>query len=196
LTPFSDPRVKRATRIDDENGRMDTNGVTATADSEFGRFLEAARGRAGLSQRRLARASRLSSRRIASLERGDDVPTEAELGALAHGCNVSVFDLLPPGYSLRVLVHDTPDGAREVAGAHALEALLQEYLSMVVEMRSGRPVTAPSLRHEDLVELAASLGDTPESIEARLVALLGADSDDAAAIRSMILPSTAANTTR
>ena len=38
---------------------------------------------------------------------------------------------------------------------------------MVVEMRSGRPVTAPSLRHEDLVELAASLGDTPESIEAR-----------------------------
>ena len=113
-----------------------------------------------------------------------------------NGCNVPVFDLLPPGYSLRVLVHDTPDGAREVAGAHALEALLQEYLSMVVEMRSGRPVTAPSLRHEDLVELAASLGDTPESIEARLVALLGADTDDAAAIRSMILPSTAANTTR
>ena len=67
---------------------------------------------------------------------------------------------------------------------------------MVVEMRSGRPVTAPSLRHEDLVELAASLGDTPESIEARLVVLLGADTDDAAAIRSMILPSTAANSTR
>ena len=51
-------------------------------------------------------------------------------------------------------------------GRTRLEALLQEYLSMVVEMRSGRPVTAPSLRHEDLVELAASLGDTPESIEA------------------------------
>jgi hypothetical protein len=86
-----------------------------------------------------------------------------------------VFDLLPPGYSLRVLVHDTPDGTREVAGQHALDALLQEYLAMVVEMRAGRPVTAPSLRHEDLVELAASLGDSPESIEARLVALLGAD---------------------
>ena len=174
---------------------MDTNGAAASTDSDFGSFLEAARERAGLSQRKLARASRLSSRRIACLEGGDDVPTEAELGALAHGCNVSVFELLPPGYSLRVLVHDKPEGAREVAGAPALEALLQEYLSMVVEMRSGRPVTAPSLRHEDLVELAASLGDTPESIEARLVALLGADTDDAAAIRTMILPSTAANTT-
>jgi transcriptional regulator with XRE-family HTH domain len=158
---------------------------------EFGPLLEAARLRSGLSLRKLARSSGLTAGRISCLERGEALPTERELGSLAQSCRVSVFDLLPPGYSLRVLVHDNPDGAREVAGQSALGALLQEYLSMVMELRSGRPVTAPSLRQEDLVELAGALGDTPESIEARLIALLGADADDALAIRSMILPSTA-----
>jgi transcriptional regulator with XRE-family HTH domain len=169
---------------------MTTDVASSHPAEEFASRLQAARHRAGLSQRKLGRACGLGSGRIAALERGADVPTGQELGAIAQACRASAFELIPPGYSLRVLVHDTPDGTREVAGSHALEALLQEYLAMVVELRSGRQVTAPSLRHDDLVELAAALGDTPRAIEERLIALLGADEGDALAIRSMILPST------
>jgi transcriptional regulator with XRE-family HTH domain len=159
--------------------------------AEFGGCLEGARRAAGLSQRRLARNAGLTSRRIAELERDADVPTDRELGALAQGCGVSVFDLLPPGYSLRILDHDGTS-AQELQGRQASDALLREYLTMVMELRSGRVVTAPTLRHDDLVELAAALGDTPEAIEARLIALLDAEATDAPSILSMILPSTGA----
>jgi transcriptional regulator with XRE-family HTH domain len=160
---------------------------------DFGRCLEAARRESGLSYRKLARKSGLNARRIEELETGVELPTDRELGALAHGCGLSVFDLLPPGYTLRVLDHDEPAGAQEVRGREAIDALLREYISMVVELRSGREVTAPTLRHEDLVELAAALGDTPESIETKLVSLLDADAVEIPAIRSMILPSTASD---
>jgi transcriptional regulator with XRE-family HTH domain len=169
------------------------SGLTSphpSGDSDFGPSLRAVRERAGLSPRKLAKSSGVDVRRITELERSAAPPTDRELGALAQACRVSVFDLLPPGY-VGVLAHDDACGAHEVRGAEASDALLREYLSMVLELRSNRVVTAPTLRHDDLVELAAALGDTPEAIEVRLVALLDTDAADADAIRSMILPSTA-----
>jgi transcriptional regulator with XRE-family HTH domain len=156
----------------------------------FGRCLESTRRTADLSQRKLAKRSGISVRRIDELEQGAAEPTDRELGALAQACRVSVFELLPAGYTLRVLAQDESTGVRELEGGEASDALLREYLSMVVELRSGRPVTPPTLRHDDLVELAAALGDSPEAIEARLVSVLDADESTAPAIRSLILPST------
>ena len=160
------------------------------AAMEFGRALAGARERARLSTRKLAQVTRLPRRRIEALERGDELPTEAEIAVLAQGCTLTVFELIPPGFSLSVLVHGE-SGPTEARGERALDALLREYLSMVVELRSGHAVTAPSLRQDDLVELAAALGDDREAIEARLIGLLGTDGTDAPAIRSLILPSTA-----
>jgi len=168
-----------------------TDGSANDDTAEFGRLLTAARTDAHLSPRKLSRVSGVPARRISDLEQGDAMPTDRELGALAQGCGRSIFDLLPPGYGLRLLDHAESNGARELTGRDAIEALLQEYVSMVVELRSGRAVTAPTLRHDDLVELAAALGDTPETIETRLVELLDSNSVDANAIRSLILPSTA-----
>jgi transcriptional regulator with XRE-family HTH domain len=170
---------------------MATGDAASTLSAEFGRCLERSRRDADLSQRKLAKKSGVPTRRIADLEQGREVPTDRELGALAQACRISVFDLLPRGYSLRVLAHDETSESTEVAGREAFDALLREYLSMVMELRSGRAVTAPTLRHDDLVELAGALGDSPEAIEARLTALLDAEGLDAPAIRSMILPSTA-----
>lgn len=173
---------------------MTTQGEHSELDA-FGRSLAAARTEAGLSTRKLARMSGIEHKRMVALEAGAASPTDRELGLLAQGCGTTVFALLPPGYGFEVLATDGTANASSLepaAGEHALDALLREYLSMVVEMRAGRAVTAPSLRHDDLVELAAALGDTPEAIEERLVSLLGAGADDAPAIRSLILPSTAA----
>ena len=165
------------------------------AQSSFGASLAAARVQAGLSTRKLARATGIDQRRIAALEQSRAEPTDRELGLLAQGCDTTVFALLPPGYGLEVLAPVDPRRgvASPTAGERALDTLLREYLSMVVELRSGRAVTAPSLRHDDLVELAAALGDTPAAIEARLVALLEAGAtEEACEIRSLISPSSAA----
>ena len=159
---------------------------------EFGHRLEQVRTRAGLSPAELARSSRVSRRRILALEDGRTVPTDRELGALAQACRVSVFELIPPGLSLSVLGGDPETPGAALRGDAALNALLREYLVMVLELRQGNPVTAPSLRHDDLVELAAALGGTPEAIEHRLVELLGAGADEAHELRTMILPSTGA----
>ncbi len=162
----------------------------AATTTDFGPLLEAARVEAGLSPRQLAKKSGVAQRRVADLERGADVPSEQEIGVLAQACQVSVFALVPPGYSLRVLDHDgSSSGPRVIVGSDAFDALLREYLSMVVELRSGRAIAPPTLRHDDLVELAAALGDTPDAIEARLLQLLGTDAAQAHATRSMILPS-------
>ena len=170
---------------------MTSAGTTDSVALEFGRRLESVRDTADLSRRKLAKASGLDPRDVADLESGTRRPTDHELCALAQACRVSVFELLPAGYTLRVLAQDgsraTPD---EVHGGEALDALLREYLAMVLELRAGRTVTAPTLRHDDLVELAATLGDSPEAIKARLVTLLHADAEDAPAILSLILPST------
>lgn len=156
----------------------------------FGQRLEESRRDAGLSRRKLAKRSGVAPRRIHDLEQGAALPSDRELGTLAQACRISVFELLPPGYSLRIIDPDDAVDGRELRGADASDALLREYLSMVVELRSGRQVTPPTLRHDDLVELAAALGDTPGAIEARLVRLLDADGSQGAEILSMILPST------
>jgi transcriptional regulator with XRE-family HTH domain len=163
--------------------------TTLQSDAGFGAVLEDARRRSQLTPRQLGRASGLTARRVTRLESGAELPTDRELGALAQACGVSVFDLLPAGYSLRVLVQDEEGSSpQEVQGREALDTLLREYIAMVVELRSGRAVTPPTLRHADLVELAAAVGATPESIEARLVVLLGAEGDASVAQSLMQLP--------
>ena len=159
---------------------------TVHEEVTFGAALQTVRAGAGLSSRKLARASGLAIKRVSQLESGDGLPTDRELGVLAQACGVSVFDLLPPGYTLRVLLHDGTAGPQELQGQVALDALLREYVAMVVELRAGRAVTPPTLRHEDLVELATALGDTPESIEARLVNLLGADDGGTPVMQSLM----------
>src|SRR3954471_23140790 len=139
-----------------------TTSPDANRTQAFGRLLEAARVQAQLSPRQLAKKSGVAGRRLTDLHEGVEAPTDREIGVLAQACGVSVFALLPPGYSLRVLAHDDSSAPREVVGDTAAEALLREYLSMVVELRSGRVIAAPTLRHDDLVELADALGDTPD----------------------------------
>src|SRR6476646_7074513 len=99
---------------------------------EFGTVLAEVRRRADLSPRKLGRASGLTVRRVIALESGTELPTDCELGVIAQACGVSVFDLLPPGYSLRVLEHDGIESTQEVCGREALDTLLREYLAMVV----------------------------------------------------------------
>lgn len=143
-----------------------------------------------MSRAGLASASGLTRKQITAFERGKSSLSEQELTALAEACDVEVGALAPPGYNLAVAVGVLSNGAPgELRGQAALDALLREYLSMVVELRDGRDAPPSSLRQDDLSELARALGGTPEAIEARLIELLGTDEQEAWQLRATILPS-------
>jgi transcriptional regulator with XRE-family HTH domain len=177
LTAFvpDQPIQLRSVQADNRGMAIDqTQGQGQT----FATRIRSTREAAGLSATRLSTLSGVTRRRLAVLERGDDVPTEQELGVLAQSCGAAVFDLIPTGFGLRLRVGDTGRGATEVSGEPALDELLRNYLSMVRELRSGRAVTVPSLRHDDICQLAKLLGDTPEGIQSRLVGLIDEQEDE------------------
>ena len=99
------------------------------------------------------------------------MPTTSDLGAIAVACGIGATDLVRPQID------------------PAFDALLREYISMVLELRRASTIPAVSLRQEDLTELAKALGGTPELIEARLIELLGTDAEGASEMREAMLPS-------
>jgi len=79
----------------------------------------------------------------------------------------------PPRLRLAVAAHPVSDpGAGWLEGDAALDALLEEYVAMLAELRGSTRVPASSLREDDLAELARVVGATPEAIETRLTELL------------------------
>jgi transcriptional regulator with XRE-family HTH domain len=157
----------------------------------IGRAVHAARESAGLSRAELAQACGLKKRRIDAIEHGRVVTAAHELRSIAVACEVDFGSLVPPGYGLTL----TPGGAArrstdQLQGGEALDALLREYVSMVLELRSVPPEQLASIRQQDLTELARALGGTPEAIEARLTELLGTTDRSATTLRETILPST------
>jgi len=88
------------------------------------------------------------------------------------------------------------DADRGTLPGVAPDALLREYLSMLLELRDTQRISPTSLRQEDLSELATALGGTPEAIEARLMELLGTDEQEAWQLRTTILPSLGAASSR
>jgi len=133
--------------------------------------LEAVRLDRGWSRSQLARRSGVRRRDIAAFEQGTATPTAKDLAAFAVALGVAPEDLARP----------QPDTA--------FDALLREYLSMLLELRQASTIAPVSLRQDDLTELAKALGGAPERIEARLIELLGTDAQGASEMRAALLPS-------
>jgi transcriptional regulator with XRE-family HTH domain len=152
------------------------------------RVLET-RESAGLSRAELARIGGLTKRRLDSIEHGRVSASESELRAVAAACEVDVGALIPLGYQFTLAASATTTSSSQLQGDAALDALLREYVSMVLDLRSLAPEQLTSIRQDDLTELARALGGTPEAIETRLTQLLGTTDGSAAALRASILPS-------
>jgi hypothetical protein len=132
----------------------------------------------------------LSRRRVVSLERGRTVASESEVANLAEACGVGIGVLATAGCRVTLVAETvSPHLTGEVSGDAALDALLREYVSMLLELRNSSEIAPVSFRHDDLTELARALGGTPQAIEARLIELLGTDAQGASELRSEILPS-------
>ena len=148
-----------------------------TANDDVGDRLQQLRRSLGKSRGQLARTSGLTRREVAAFERGRSSMSEADLRALADACGVDIDELAPPDLRLALAAHALSDqGAVQLEGDAAREALLREYVLMLVDLRGSADVPASSLRQDDLAELARVVGGTPEAVEDRLTDLLDATS--------------------
>jgi transcriptional regulator with XRE-family HTH domain len=159
-------------------------------DAALGSRIHDARVSAGLTPRQLARRSGVSRRKLTAIETGRQVVSAGEYEALAAACDVGPSEPVASGNDFRLVLADR-NGSGGVRGEPALDALLREYISMVIELRNMTVEQLNSLRAEDLDELALALGGTPDMIEARIVELLHTTPNETRAVRAAIMPSTA-----
>jgi len=153
-------------------------------------LVRQARVRAGMSRAQIARSAGISRRRLIAIEHGVAVPSDVELAAIGAACGVESHALVPPGYRFRAADYAMGPSSIETDGGPDIDALLREYLTMIIELRNSERVRAMALRDADLTELARALGGSPDAIEARLRELLGADEQAASELREAILRST------
>jgi len=157
-----------------------------------GRQLRHVRRKQGLSRSEVARSAGLTRRELAAYERGRVQIPESDLWCLAGSCGVDVGELLPHRDELRIDSSLSSlavgDSIRHLRGPAEPDGLLREYLAMIYELRNLPPGSRVPLRESDLATLADALGGSAEAIEARLVTLIGASSDEAARLRAIILP--------
>ncbi|HEY5165550.1 MAG TPA: helix-turn-helix domain-containing protein, partial [Acidimicrobiia bacterium] len=170
---------------------VERNVQDRNSPKDVGRNLRHVRKQQGLSRGAAARSAGLTRRELAHYERGKVEVPESDLWCLAGSCGVDVSELLPRREPLRVSPDlstiSTGDTIRHLRGPAEPDGLLREYLAMIYELRNlplGSPVP---LRQPDLTALADALGGTPDSIEHRLIEIIGASPEEAARIRAMIL---------
>jgi transcriptional regulator with XRE-family HTH domain len=170
-----------------------TEGVPT---GRVGERLVQARREAGMGRWRASRVAQISRSNLVRMERGRMRPPDGTLIALCRTYDVAVSWLVPERSGNEVVVGA---GRIEVAGRtrvlsggdgdgeRAVEAVLASYLAIVRELRGVAAGGLVSLRDEDLVALARSLGDTPSEIEARLVDLMKLSREEARAVRRELL---------
>jgi transcriptional regulator with XRE-family HTH domain len=161
---------------------LDERITTSRSTRDLGRKLREVRRQLGLSRSHVARSAGLTRRELAAYERGRVVIPEGDLWCVAGSCGVEMAELLPPRDELRIDAQRSSltigDRTRSVPQPAAPDGLLGEYLAMIAELRERSPESRPEslmpFRAPDLAILADALGDTPDAIEARLVALAAA----------------------
>jgi transcriptional regulator with XRE-family HTH domain len=163
-----------------------------SSPKDVGRNLRHVRKQQGLSRGAAARSAGLTRRELAQYERGKVQVPESDLWCLAGSCGVDVSELLPRREPLRLSPDlstiSTGDTVRHLRGPAQPDGVLREYLAMIYELRNLPPGSPVPLRQPDLTALADALGGTPDTIEHRLVELIGASPEEAAHLRAMILP--------
>jgi transcriptional regulator with XRE-family HTH domain len=172
--------------------REDDSASNPRSPKQVGRQLRNVRRKQGLTRAEVARSAGLTRRELAAYERGRVEIPESDLWCLAGSCGVDVAELLPQRDELRIDSSISTlaigDSIRHLRTIDEPDGMLRQYLAMIYELRNLPPDATVPLREADLATLADALGGTPEAIEARLADVIGADRDEAARLRAMILP--------
>jgi hypothetical protein len=151
-----------------------------------------ARAVAGIADRDLASSLGLPVRTVRRWERGDVVPTDDEVEAIAAACGTRLTELLPRRASVS---YDPSTGIMRMGDqAVALpgsmldnDAVLGAYIGMVRRQRGLRPDQDVKVRQEDLESLGEALDLDDDELEERLVRVIGMSRTQAAAVRAQLL---------
>jgi transcriptional regulator with XRE-family HTH domain len=160
--------------------------------ARVGWLVARARAAAGITDRDLASSLGLPLRSVRRWERGDVVPTDDEVEAIAAACGTRLTELLPRrasvSYDPSTGIMRMGDQAVALPGAMLdNDTVLGAFIGMVRRQRGLRPDQDVKVRQEDLEALSEALDLDDEELEERLVRVIGMSRTQAAAMRARLL---------
>ena len=146
----------------------------------------------GLTQRDLAGRVRVQLRTVRDWERGERVPTDDQIEAIASACGLRLTELLPRrgilSYDADTGVMRLGDGATELSTSmRDNDDVLHAFLMLVRQQRHVGPNQDVAVRVDDLEALADALDLDDEELEERLMRIIGLNRRQAAAVRAQLL---------
>jgi transcriptional regulator with XRE-family HTH domain len=160
--------------------------------ARVGWLVARARSVAAITDRDLASAVGVPVRTVRRWERGDLVPSDDEVEAIASACGARLTELLPRRAAVR---YEPATGIMQMAGqAVAIpvtsldnDTVLAAFVALVRRVRGLRLDQDVRVRQEDLDSLGEVLDLDDEELEERLMRIIGLSRSQAAAIRAQLL---------
>ena len=159
--------------------------------SAVAELLRDARERAGLTLEEAATATGLLRSYVAALEAGRRRPLPREVDRLAGAYDADLSDLLPARRPVevdaaagRITIDGRERPLREAAEDREVYAA---YLFLLYAVRGAAPGQRIPLRSSDVELLMQVVGEDAETIERRLVQLMGCTADEASKLRRVLL---------
>jgi transcriptional regulator with XRE-family HTH domain len=160
--------------------------------ARVGWLVARARSVAGIGERDLASSVGVPVRTVRRWERGDLVPTDDEVEAIASACGARLTELLP---RRAVVSYDPSTGIMQM-GDQAVaipttsldnDTVLAAFVALVRRVRGLRLDQDVKVRQEDLDALGEVLDLDDQELEERLMRIIGMSRSQAAAVRAQLL---------
>jgi transcriptional regulator with XRE-family HTH domain len=160
--------------------------------ARVGWLVARARSVAGIGERDLASSVGVPVRTVRRWERGDLVPTDDEVEAIASACGARLTELLP---RRAVVAYDPSTGIMQM-GDQAVaipttsldnDTVLAAFVALVRRVRGLRLDQDVKVRQEDLDALGEVLDLDDQELEERLMRIIGMSRSQAAAVRAQLL---------
>jgi hypothetical protein len=168
---------------------MYTAGIPA---ARVGCLVAHARTASGLDEYDLASTVRVHVRAVRQWERGEVVPNDDQIEAIAATCGVRLTELLPSRMNLS---YEPATGMMRLGDQAVVlpttmrddDAVLGAFLGLVRRQRGLRADQDVSVREEDLDALSEALDLDDEQLEERFVRILGISRRQAATMRAQLM---------
>jgi transcriptional regulator with XRE-family HTH domain len=151
--------------------------------------LYAARAQAGMSLDDASSTTGLLRSYLAALEAGRRRPLPAEVDRLARAYGADLSDLLPARRPVEVDVEriSVAGQSRQLRDAADEREVYAAYLFLLYAVRGAAPGQRIALRSSDIALLKQVVGEDAETIEQRLVQLMGCTPDEATMLRGVLV---------
>ncbi len=151
--------------------------------------LHAARAQAGMSLDDASSSTGLLRSYLAALEAGRRRPLPAEVDRLARAYGADLSDLLPARRPVEVDAEriSVAGQSRQLPDAADEREVYAAYLFLLYAVRGAAPGQRIALRSSDIALLKQVVGEDAETIEQRLVQLMGCTPDEATMLRGVLV---------